>query len=165
MNRDHFKSLLLSHIPPLPAHKASAKQKQARKWINMGFPEQKYEPYPSLCSWYVHERAHPIAEADATPNDQRPTLSVSLCLLFPSHEELRYGGYNCPKCLSKFCELPTECKVCNLTLVSSPHLARSYHHLFPVTLFEEIGQDEQGSVVKSAGRVRLQTRNGMQAVF
>lgn len=53
LNRDHYKSLLLSHIPPLPAHKASAKQKQARKWIHMGFPEQRYETYPSLCSWSV----------------------------------------------------------------------------------------------------------------
>ncbi|KAL8198099.1 hypothetical protein R6Q57_024396 [Mikania cordata] len=37
-----------------------------------------------------------------------------------------------------FVELPTECRICGLTLVSSPHLARSYHHLFPVTPFEDI---------------------------
>ena len=29
------------------------------------------------------------------------------------------------------------CHVCGLTLVSSPHLARSYHHLFPVPAFQE----------------------------
>jgi transcription initiation factor TFIIH subunit 2 len=28
--------------------------------------------------------------------------------------------------------------VCRLTLVSSPHLARSYHHLFPVAPYEEV---------------------------
>lgn len=32
-------------------------------------------------------------------------------------------------------ELPSQCNVCKLTLVSSPHLARSYHHLFPVQPF------------------------------
>lgn len=30
-----------------------------------------------------------------------------------------------------------ECKQCGLTLVSAPHLARSYHHLFPIKQFIE----------------------------
>lgn len=30
------------------------------------------------------------------------------------------------------------CHICGLTLVSSPHLARSYHHLFPVKPFQEL---------------------------
>ena len=34
------------------------------------------------------------------------------------------------------------CHVCGLTLVSSPHLARSYHHLFPVPAFAEVGAAE-----------------------
>jgi transcription initiation factor TFIIH subunit 2 len=54
---------------------------------------------------------------------------------FPSlcacHGTFKYNGYFCPQCKSKFCELPTDCRVCGITLVSSPHLARSYHHLFP----------------------------------
>ena len=70
----------------------------------------------------------------------------------------RGGEYVCPRCASrvevnpthpKFVEnikinnpvtflqeLPAQCSVCSLTLVSSPHLARSYHHLFPVAPFE-----------------------------
>ncbi|KAI0215659.1 General transcription factor IIH subunit 2 [Lamellibrachia satsuma] len=47
-------------------------------------------------------------------------------------------GYFCPQCMSKYCELPVECKTCALTLVSAPHLARSYHHLFPVDVYEEV---------------------------
>ncbi len=39
-------------------------------------------------------------------------------------------------------ELPGECPVCRLTLVSSPHLARSYHHLFPVPPYEELSAAE-----------------------
>ena len=31
-----------------------------------------------------------------------------------------------------------QCHVCGLSLVSSPHLARSYHHLFPVKPFVEV---------------------------
>ncbi|KAI8388121.1 Ssl1-like-domain-containing protein [Radiomyces spectabilis] len=54
------------------------------------------------------------------------------------HSKLTTGGYICPRCRSKVCELPSDCDVCGLTLVSSPHLARSYHHLFPVDNFDEI---------------------------
>ena len=42
------------------------------------------------------------------------------------------------QCQSKYCELPVECKACGLTLVSAPHLARSYHHLFPLPAFNEV---------------------------
>lgn len=41
-------------------------------------------------------------------------------------------GYNCPRCSAWLSEMPCECVLCGMTLVSSPHLARSYHHLFPV---------------------------------
>jgi transcription initiation factor TFIIH subunit 2 len=48
------------------------------------------------------------------------------------------SGYFCPQCDSKYCEIPIECKACGLTLVCAPHLARSYHHLFPLSSFQEI---------------------------
>lgn len=47
-----------------------------------------------------------------------------------------------PLCKNKYCELPVECKVCGLTLVSAPHLARSYQHLFPLPPFEEVRRIE-----------------------
>jgi len=58
----------------------------------------------------------------------------SLCVC---HQLPKYGGYFCPQCMAKFCDLPTDCQICGLTLISSPHLARSYHHLFPVPIFVE----------------------------
>ncbi|CAO3672205.1 unnamed protein product [Umbelopsis ramanniana] len=64
-------------------------------------------------------------------NDLHPSFCVC-------HSKLTVGGYICPRCSSKICELPTDCDVCGLTLVSSPHLARSYHHLFPVDNFIEV---------------------------
>lgn len=54
------------------------------------------------------------------------------------HKEVKIGGYTCPRCKARICELPTECTICGLTLVSSPHLARSYHHLFPIAPFDEV---------------------------
>lgn len=60
---------------------------------------------------------------------------ISIC---SCHKEAKTeGGYTCPRCKARVCDLPTECRICGLTLVSSPHLARSYHHLFPIPLFDE----------------------------
>lgn len=59
---------------------------------------------------------------------------------------LSRGGHECPRCLSRVSELPSRCHICGLTLVSSPHLARSYHHLFPVgsfQLLDEIASSEE----------------------
>lgn len=40
------------------------------------------------------------------------------------HGLMKKGGYLCPRCGSKLCDVPTDCEVCNLMVVSSPHLAR-----------------------------------------
>ncbi|KAI9006354.1 Ssl1-like-domain-containing protein [Hyaloraphidium curvatum] len=61
--------------------------------------------------------------------------SVSLCM---DHNQPTRHGYICPRCLAKVCEVPMDCPICGLTLVSSPHLARSYHHLFPVGNYQEV---------------------------
>jgi transcription initiation factor TFIIH subunit 2 len=47
-------------------------------------------------------------------------------------------AYTCPQCHAKVSELPTDCVVCGLKLVLSPHLARSFHHLFPAAPFSEV---------------------------
>lgn len=54
-------------------------------------------------------------------------------------------GYECPRCSVWLSEVPSECVLCGLTLVSSPHLARSYHHLFPVPKFVPVDGDSRGS--------------------
>jgi transcription initiation factor TFIIH subunit 2 len=46
-------------------------------------------------------------------------------------------AYICPQCQAKNSELPTDCAICGLKLVLAPHLARSFHHLFPVKPFVE----------------------------
>ena len=60
-----------------------------------------------------------------------PTLCA--CHTIPSR-----SGYLCTRCNTKVCALPSECPVCNLTLILSTHLARSYHHLFPLVNWSEV---------------------------
>ena len=69
---------------------------------------------------------------------------------FPQRRPVEVGAYFCagtggdlvcPQCAARVAELPGTCPVCSLTLVSSPHLARSYHHLFPVPPFDELPPD------------------------
>ncbi|KAJ5238694.1 hypothetical protein N7468_003313 [Penicillium chermesinum] len=61
--------------------------------------------------------------------------SPSLCAC---HSKPSRGGYLCSRCGSKVCSLPAECPSCSLTLILSTHLARSYHHLFPLMNWVEV---------------------------
>lgn len=54
------------------------------------------------------------------------------------HSKPTRGGYLCSRCSSKVCALPTSCPACSLTLILSTHLARSYHHLFPLRNWKEV---------------------------
>lgn len=63
------------------------------------------------------------------------TSVASLCAC---HGKPTKGGYKCSRCDAKVCQLPVECPGCGLTLVLSTHLARSYHHLFPLKNFIEV---------------------------
>ena len=110
----HFKDLLAAHLDP-PASSAMAES----SLIRMGFP------------------SHAGREGEGG-------LGMCLCHLESSMDEGRRistAGYCCPQCSAKYCELPVECRGCGLTLVSAPHLARSYHHLFPLPPFETFGRD------------------------
>lgn len=79
--------------------------------IKMGFPQRNQSEKPAMCVCHLDD---PVAS------------------------KMTIGGYICPQCKSKYCELPVECKACGLTLVSAPHLARSFLHIFPLDPFEEI---------------------------
>ncbi|ORY10579.1 hypothetical protein BCR34DRAFT_674184 [Clohesyomyces aquaticus] len=54
------------------------------------------------------------------------------------HGILTRGGYTCSRCKAKVCSLPVTCPSCQLTLLLSTHLARSYHHLFPLRNWIEV---------------------------
>jgi transcription initiation factor TFIIH subunit 2 len=82
--------------------------------------------------------------------EQEATIANLLVMGFPSrmdeefpslcacHGEFTRGGYICPRCKTKVCSLPQTCPACGLTLILSTHLARSYHHLFPLRNWMEV---------------------------
>ncbi|TKC37386.1 hypothetical protein EI555_009334, partial [Monodon monoceros] len=116
LDESHYKELLTHHVSPPPASSSSE-----CSLIRMGFPQ------------------HTIASL----SDQDAKPSFSMAHLDSNTEPgLTLGGYFCPQCRAKYCELPVECKICGLTLVSAPHLARSYHHLFPLDAFQDIPLEE-----------------------
>lgn len=105
----HFRELLYDQVSPPPATSSTESS-----LIRMGFPyhQSKSEGKPSMCMCHIDSKV--------------------------LHEGFGTEGYYCPQCNSKYCELPVECKACGLTLVSAPHLARSFHHLFPLDCFNEV---------------------------
>ena len=62
-----------------------------------------------------------------------PTPTLCAC-----HSRPARGGYDCSRCGTRVCSLPTSCPACGLTLILSTHLARSYHHLFPLQNWGEV---------------------------
>lgn len=65
--------------------------------------------------------------------DPGGTESICAC-----HGKLTRAGYKCPRCQAKICSLPMSCPACATTLILSTHLARSYHHLFPLQNWTEV---------------------------
>ncbi|KAL0940790.1 tfiih basal transcription factor complex p47 subunit [Colletotrichum truncatum] len=64
---------------------------------------------------------------------QGETTALCACHNKPVRE-----GYLCTRCRTRVCRLPIECPACSLTLILSTHLARSYHHLFPLRNWVEV---------------------------
>ncbi|GMM36393.1 TFIIH/NER complex subunit [Saccharomycopsis crataegensis] len=118
LNEQHFKELLNDCITPLPVIKKLSSEAEGVQTT----PQQKTF---SLIKMGFPKR---ITEVDP-----------SFC---SCHSNLNYGGYICPFCKAKICSLPAVCPTCNLMLISSSHLARSYHHLFPLKNFEEVKFNE-----------------------
>ncbi|KAG2015459.1 RNA polymerase II transcription factor [Coprinopsis cinerea AmutBmut pab1-1] len=111
MNEGHYKDLLFELVPP-PAQKAAPRP---------AGPGSAPQPPSTNPAADLMMMGFPTR----LPESSQPTLCVC-------HSELKSQGFLCPRCQSKVCDVPTDCDVCGLMIVSSPHLARSYHHLFPV---------------------------------
>ena len=111
MNEGHFKDLLFELIPP-PAQRAVART--AGGGVGNPAADLMMMGFPTRL-----------------PNTSAPSLCVC-------HSQLKSEGFLCPRCLSKVCDVPTDCDICGLMIVSSPHLARSYHHLFPVKPYQPV---------------------------
>jgi hypothetical protein len=112
LNEGHFKDLLFELVPP-PAQRSAPRTTGA---------------------------ANPPADLMVMgfPTRLPDTSPPSLCVC---HSEVKSEGFLCPRCLAKVCDVPTDCDICGLMIVSSPHLARSYHHLFPVKAYDAVYVD------------------------
>ncbi|XP_077288469.1 general transcription factor IIH subunit 2 Ssl1 [Arctopsyche grandis] len=119
----HYRSQLLAHVPP-PANSKSA----PACLVKMGFPHN-----------------GPIQPGGEDDDSKDPLLTICMCHLEDTEDpsKVSAGGHLCPQCRSRYCELPAQCRTCDLTLASAPHLARSYHHLFPVDPYKEMPYQRQ----------------------
>ena len=115
----HLRDMLSQHLDP-PAYATDL----AANLVKMGFPSHAGRLSDAsgeglgLCQCHMEEGG-PAGET------QQACGKIST------------AGYLCPQCGAKYCDLPVECRGCSLTLVSAPHLARSYHHLFPMPSYTE----------------------------
>ncbi|KAL4903540.1 hypothetical protein BDW74DRAFT_41413 [Aspergillus multicolor] len=103
----------------------------------------------ALNEQHFRELMMDVTTPPATYSQKQSTSSL-LMMGFPSrtiesfpslcacHSNPMSGGYLCSRCNSKVCGLPAECPTCGLTLILSTHLARSYHHLFPLMNWVEV---------------------------
>lgn len=96
LDESHFRELLMLHVKPPPASSSSE-----CSLIRMGFPQ------------------HTIASL--SDQDAKPSFSMSH-LDSSEGPGLSLGGFFCPQCLSKYTELPVECKVCGKFRVLLFHL-------------------------------------------
>jgi len=125
LDEAHLADLLQARIRPQPAS-----QQVESSLIRMGFPQHALYPSSPLVMNGV--------EQNVDLNSQPPPSVCACHIDAGKYQGPSTLGYFCPQCRSKYCELPVECRVCSLTLVSAPHLARSYHHLFPLEAFKEV---------------------------
>ena len=113
MDEDHLRELLWESIPP-PAQTVSSVTLGVRNALaaggrNAGAGGKRPPPAGDLMVMGFPVRL--------------PRGGEALCAC---HGLLKKGGFLCPRCGSKLCDVPTDCEVCGLMVVSSPHLARRY---------------------------------------
>ncbi|KAK0569750.1 hypothetical protein OC861_000586 [Tilletia horrida] len=135
LNEGHFRDLLFEMVPPpeVEGRKTKRKKKITAQAQNGDGG---------------HDANGETAASDEEDEDHEDDLADLMQMGFPlrlpgsapmtlcsCHSKLRSAGYLCPRCGAKMCEVPTDCPICGLTIVMSTHLARSYHHLFPVPNF------------------------------
>lgn len=123
LDQSHLMKLILECAPPPALLVETAKP----ALVEMGFPRR--EP-----------RKFGIGAGE---EDDRDVLTIG-----PKN-----GEYRCPRCEARVDELPSQCGTCQLSLVSSPHLARSYHHLFPVMPFVEVKIDDSDEETKKRKKI------------
>mmetsp|Transcript_7649 Transcript_7649/g.16659 ORF Transcript_7649/g.16659 Transcript_7649/m.16659 type:complete len:615 (+) Transcript_7649:39-1883(+) len=153
LNTGHLRDLVMGHAIPPPVHATgncsddeneqienySASHEVTCEFVEMGFPSREGGDVPTL----VHSSGGATKDRNgdggvafainpATADDRRSNRVITFART----------GYVCPRCRSRCSDLPSDCAVCGLRLILAPHLARTFHHLFPVRPFEELNEAE-----------------------
>ncbi|KAJ8599573.1 hypothetical protein CTAYLR_004667 [Chrysophaeum taylorii] len=114
LDKPHLSELARRIVPP----PAVVDVPQKPPLVLMGFPSMR-----------VDQTAPKLVVLDDTRSRLDHKLDWKL--------DWKLESYACPRCLTRVPRLPTNCPLCDLPLIASPHLAASYHHLFPVPTFAE----------------------------
>ena len=123
LHEQHFRELMLAVTTP-PATRATDRQNGA-SLLMMGFPSR------TLAGTGTPTTA--TGNTVDVIGGGSDTIHYCACHHRPTRE-----GYACTRCGARVCRLPSECPGCGLTLILSTHLARSYHHLFPLRNWTEV---------------------------
>lgn len=120
-DEQHFRELFLATTTPPPTLQS---EQNSASLLMMGFPSRtKTDPFVDP----NRSKAPTEFKKKRRANLTKDAMSLCACHHKPCRE-----GYRCTRCSTKVCRLPAECPACGLTLILSTHLARSYHHLFPL---------------------------------
>jgi len=152
LNTVHLRDLVMAHAIPPPVnaseHDVDGDDEGNShnhtlnitcEFVEMGFPSREGGDVPTL----VHSSGGSTKDRNgdggvafainpATADDRRSNRLITFART----------GYVCPRCKSRCSDLPSDCAVCGLRLILAPHLARTFHHLFPVRPFEELDEAE-----------------------
>lgn len=124
LNTQHFRELFMMQCVPPPSSSTSGNTNHGE---DGSCESSDAVPHKSKKCDFI-SMGFPTRESGSVP-----------CLIHATKDKKLFSstGYECPRCKGKVSELPTDCPVCGLKLVLAPHLARSFHHLFPVPPFVE----------------------------
>mmetsp|Transcript_12256 Transcript_12256/g.21865 ORF Transcript_12256/g.21865 Transcript_12256/m.21865 type:complete len:422 (+) Transcript_12256:164-1429(+) len=125
-NKSHLKHLIMDHIKPPPILSENRNGLRC-SFIRMGFPSQGSSQY--------------AAGSGTKSGGSTTTTREALCFGL-NGPGITNKGFYCSRCDTIAEEIPCTCATCGLELVAASHLARSYHHLFPVPRFKLLPQTD-----------------------
>jgi len=142
MDTRHLRDLVMGHAipPPINSFKSGTNDSATQmicEFVTMGFPSREGGDVPMLVhntGGGANDKHGGVAFAinPAAADDRRSNRLICFART----------GYVCPRCRSRCSDLPSDCTVCGLRLILAPHLARTFHHLFPVRPFLELDEAE-----------------------
>lgn len=151
LDKAHFRDWLLGQCVPPPTHGASnapQTSKFACDMVQMGFPTRISSGKFLISQNFFFFMSFLVTKIIVF-SFLLPFFFKDVPTLVHASQDttlLARTAYTCPQCQAKLSELPVDCAVCGLKLVLSPHLARSFHHLFPVSPFVEVSLQESESL-------------------